>query len=102
MMRNANVILWLCFIPAVLISIFGQDMAYFLNRHMADLPPVTYLNILTAVSFILIVSSCVILYTRYKRERTQKGTRYFMYPILGAVGVLTSCWSILVLVLWNG
>lgn len=102
LVRKNNAILISIIILAVIIGVFGQDFAYFLNWISDDLEPVYNLTVLTVISVSLFLIA--ILMTCFQYIRGKIGTKQlglFMFLSL-IVGLVISGWSIFVLAMWWG
>jgi len=89
-------------ILATIFGVFGQGMAYFLNENFAKIPPIYYLTVLTIISVFLYLISFVMTYLQYKKQGIEEVKLVSYFSVIGCIGILTSCWSILVLAMWWG
>jgi len=84
--------IFLSFILASILGIFGQDLASMLNRHLMEINTTYYLTFLTITSLVVYVFTFVYSYKRLRNP--------VLTSVTGLVGVLISCWSLFVLVMW--
>ncbi len=89
-------------ILATVIGIFGQGFAYFLNENFAEMSPIYYVTVLTITSVILYLSTFVLTYFQYKKQRIEKAKMEVYFSVFGVIGWVTSCWSLFVLAMWWG
>lgn len=101
-MSIVNIRIYIVALLATLIGIYGQDLAYFLHRQFESLQPVYVLTIATFLSLVLYTCMFIFIYLPYKRQRISQNTLTIYLSIFGTIALLTSCWSLFVLVSWWG
>ena len=101
-MRKTNAILFGSLILATILGLCGQGLAYFLNGIFAKIYPVYYLTALTIISLFLYLCSFFVAYFQYKKLRIGKEKLRLYILGISCIGLLTSCWSLFVLVMWWG
>ncbi|MCT1902708.1 hypothetical protein [Oceanobacillus sojae] len=99
-MKKSNMIILGSFILAVVLGIFGQDFAYFLNGIFPGSYPIYNLTILTLISIILFLNSLVMICFQYKKQRMNKEKLGIYIALFVIAGLLTSWWSLFVLIMW--
>lgn len=101
-MIKTNVLIIGCIIVATIFGIFGQNMAYFLNEHIIEIPPIYYLTALTIMSWILYLLPIVIIVFVYKKQKIKKETFINYLSVNCLIGFLISMGSFFVLAMWWG
>ncbi|GGP13283.1 hypothetical protein GCM10011346_32820 [Oceanobacillus neutriphilus] len=87
---------------AIILGIFGQDFAYLLNGIFPESYPIYNLTILTLISIFLFLNSLVMIYFQYKKQRMNKEKLGRYITLFVIAGLLTSWWSLFVLIMWWG
>lgn len=93
-----NIIL---FSISILINIFGQDFAYFLDKTINHIGPIYYLTILTIISISIYIILTIIAAIKYIRKTTEfkETSKSILY--LGIwIGLFSCFWSFFVLATW--
>ena len=101
-MKKAKTVIFGSFILATICGIFGQDLAYLLNKSYSNIQPIAYLTVLTILSIALFLNSFVMTYFQYKKQRIQKQTLGLYFTGFGVIALLISCSSLFVLAMWWG
>lgn len=87
-------------ILATILGIYGQDIAYFLNRTVVTVSPVYFLTIITAASVLLFLVTPVLV---YKLNINSDIKRYAMtVGVNFLISIPISLWSLFVLIMWWG
>lgn len=102
MIKKSKVIIFGSFILGIILGIFGQDFAYFLNSIFPESYPIYNLTILTLISIFLILNSLIMIYFQYKIQRINKEKLGIYITLFVIAGLLTSWWSLFVLAMWWG
>lgn len=94
-MNKNNAIILGSLILATIFGICGQGLAYFSNEIFAKIHPIYYLTVFTIISVFLYLSSFVLIYLQYRKQRIEKDKLESYFFVLGFICFLTSCWSFL-------
>ena len=87
---------------AVLLAIFGQDIAYFLDDHVAKIYPLYYLTGIPLISVFLYLVAFVLAFISFKKNKVNNDIFVVYLFIIFAIGLPASFWSIFVLAMWWG
>ena len=86
---------------AILLGVFAQGIAYFLNENIWSVAPVYYLNIITILSVVMFVAAFIYVKKRFK-PTTETVNRNLYYAITIMLAVPTTLWSFFVFAMWQG
>ena len=87
---------------AILLGVFAQGIAYFLNENIWAVAPVYYLNIITILSVVMFVAAFIYAKKGFKPTTDIGERRNFFYAITIMLAVPTTLWSFFVLAMWQG
>lgn len=99
-MKKANIFIFGSLILATLLGRYGQAISYFLDEHMKETKPVYYLTVITMISIVLFLVTYLFTYIVFKkRDVTAEVQRLYLF-VIGVIGLITSIWSLFVLIMW--
>ena len=99
-MKKPHLLMLGCMILATILGMKGQSIAYFLNRHIAPVPPVYHLTVITAASVLLFLVTPVWV---YKLNINSEIKRYAMtVGVNFLISIPITLWSLFVLIMWWG
>ena len=87
-------------IMALLLGVYGQDISYFIDANIFSLSPVYYLTDITMISIILFLMPYMIITKLNKKLETEGKQLDLFFVINSLVGIITSVWSLFVLIMW--
>ncbi|API92417.1 hypothetical protein J32TS6_41740 [Virgibacillus pantothenticus] len=96
-------LIFVCFFIGILLGLYGQDLAYFLNEKVyTAIYPIYYLTASTITSISMFLISLLFVYIAAKKKILSKtiSSRYAWSIFI--TGFFISCWSMFVLAMWWG
>ena len=96
---KSNILILGCLALATILGIFGQSITKYLYDHNAEIKSIYYLTALTCTSYILYLVSAISTYIASKKQMWGENRIHGYFLIIGVIGLLTSFWSLFVLVM---
>jgi hypothetical protein len=87
---------------AILLGVFAQGIAYFLNENIWAVTTVYYLNIITILGVVMFVATFIYVKKSFKSGTDTGERRNFFYAITIMLAIPTTLWSFFVFAMWQG
>ncbi|MDX8047212.1 hypothetical protein SH601_14585 [Gracilibacillus sp. S3-1-1] len=101
-MSKINVSIVISLIFVIILEVFAQDIAYFLNHHIVAIWPIHYLTVITIIAVVLYVGTLIVILIQHLKRRITNNKLIAYLYILGITGLFTTFWSLFVLAMWWG
>jgi hypothetical protein len=101
-MKKSTIMIFVFFVLACVLGVFGQGIAYFLNDIVDQIHPIAYLTINTCASILLFILACILLYIQSKKGFIRIERFHAFLSLFLVVGISISSWSLFVLIMWWG
>jgi membrane protein YdbS with pleckstrin-like domain len=83
---------------ALVLGIYGQSISYYLNDNLLKLSVVDWLIVVTITSIFLFLIPPILAYKLNKKQKIDKEELNIYFAINISIGIITSLWSIIVLI----
>ncbi|HHX61775.1 MAG TPA: hypothetical protein GX707_13890 [Epulopiscium sp.] len=84
------------------LGIYGQSISYYLDKNILENLAVYWLTIITIISISLFTIPAILAYRLNKKQKMKKEEFKLYFVINLVVGIMTSLWSLMVLIMWWG
>ncbi|MFU1996206.1 hypothetical protein [Priestia megaterium] len=101
-MIKANLLICIFLILATVLGIFGQDISYFMDKHIMKLSPIYYLTAITYLSIFLYLITILLTYIFNKKNKLKKSILDLYWLVILGFSLFISFWSLFVLAMWWG
>ncbi|MDH6651179.1 hypothetical protein COE67_17045 [Priestia megaterium] len=101
-MIKANLLICISLILATVSGIFGQDISYFIDKHIMKLSPIYYLTAITYISIFLYLLTILLTYIFNKKNKLKKSILDLYWLVILGFSLFISFWSLFVLAMWWG
>ena len=99
---KGHYVIWILIIIATTFGIYGQSLAYFLEKITNTNNAVYYLTAFTVIIILIYLVTPLIAYLMIKFEKMDDKFIPFYILIFGMLGIFVSLWSVFVCVMWWG
>lgn len=101
-MIKSNLLICISLILATVLGIFGQDISYFIDKHIMKLSPIYYLTAITYISIFLYLITILLTYIFNKKNKLKKSILDLSWLVILGFSLFISFWSLFVLAMWWG
>jgi len=96
LMKKTKITIFICSIVTIIFGIWGQSIAYFFSDYLIDIYPIYYLTAITIISILALIIAILLSYKLHKNKQYVS----VLQLIILIIGIITSFWSLFVLIMW--